>query len=165
MDSSNFSIFARPHNHVLPAETVSLLGRLFLITLFTCCLSPALFGQSYSAIRDLHLPAIDEITPEVIDIKAENWNNHSFNAYRDALVKFPFQLEFTDSIYASPMHHDLVVHLGVQRPKCLKGRLCGYERIGKMAHQHMCAIGQGVFSHHQLLLEQCGTPEHMFCDA
>ncbi|WP_299635522.1 M23 family metallopeptidase [uncultured Tenacibaculum sp.] len=39
----------------------------------------------------------------------ENWNTDKVNAYRDSKVKFPFEISFTDSTYASPIPRKHVI--------------------------------------------------------
>lgn len=39
----------------------------------------------------------------------ENWNTDKVNAYRDSKIKFPFEISFTDSTYASPIPRKHVI--------------------------------------------------------
>ncbi|MEM9680946.1 MAG: M23 family metallopeptidase [Bacteroidota bacterium] len=45
----------------------------------------------------------------VIDIKADHWDTTVYNPYRNTLVKFPVELHFKDSTYASPIKRDKVI--------------------------------------------------------
>lgn len=45
----------------------------------------------------------------IFKIKAEYWDTAIYNPYRNTDVKFPLQLKFTDSTYASPVLHEKVV--------------------------------------------------------
>jgi murein DD-endopeptidase MepM/ murein hydrolase activator NlpD len=44
-----------------------------------------------------------------VDIKSENWDTTVYNPYKDTIVQFPLQLNFTDSTYASPVSHKKVI--------------------------------------------------------
>ena len=56
-------------------------------------------------------------------IKEHNWSNTKFNPYKDVEVKFPVQLNFNDSTYASPIHKAKVVtsRYGWRRGRAHKG--------------------------------------------
>ncbi|NNK69773.1 MAG: peptidoglycan DD-metalloendopeptidase family protein [Flavobacteriaceae bacterium] len=60
---------------------------------------------------------------KVVDIKAENWRNDIYNPYRDAVVKFPFQVYFEDSLYKAPILKDMVItsRFGWRRGRAHKG--------------------------------------------
>ncbi|NNL80774.1 MAG: peptidoglycan DD-metalloendopeptidase family protein [Flavobacteriaceae bacterium] len=60
---------------------------------------------------------------KVVDIKAENWRNDIYNPYRDAVVKFPFQVHFEDSLYKAPILKDMVItsRFGWRRGRAHKG--------------------------------------------
>ncbi|RKE95381.1 peptidoglycan DD-metalloendopeptidase family protein [Ichthyenterobacterium magnum] len=49
----------------------------------------------------------DTIIP--LDIKAENWKNTVYNPYKNLDVKFPVQIKFKDSTYASPITRNKVI--------------------------------------------------------
>lgn len=50
---------------------------------------------------------LDSFTP--IDIKSEHWEHNVYNPFKNEVVKFPLQLEFKDSTYASPIGKNKVV--------------------------------------------------------
>jgi len=64
----------------------------------------------------------DSLIPE-LNIKGDYWSNTEFNPYKDVEVKFPLQLNFNDSTYASPIHKDKVVtsRYGWRRGRAHKG--------------------------------------------
>jgi len=102
--------------------------RLIITSLLVLFLSTHANGQEESLIQELKLtpttslrkgeplkeliipiamPTSDSIIP--IDIKNDHWITDVFNPYKDALVKFPLQITFDDSLYASPIAKDKVV--------------------------------------------------------
>ena len=64
----------------------------------------------------------DSLLPE-FNIKEHNWSNAEFNPYKDVEVKFPLQLNFNDSTFASPIHKDKVItsRYGWRRGRAHKG--------------------------------------------
>ena len=46
---------------------------------------------------------------EIVDIKSEYWDTKVYNPYKDAVIKYPIQIKFEDSIYSSPVLRDMVV--------------------------------------------------------
>lgn len=42
-------------------------------------------------------------------VMSENWDTKKFNPYKEQLKKYPFQIEFTDSTYASPIERKKVI--------------------------------------------------------
>lgn len=44
-----------------------------------------------------------------VDVKAEYWDTTVYNPYKDIVVEFPLQIEFSDSTYASPVPHKKVI--------------------------------------------------------
>jgi len=85
-------------------------------------LSLSVYGQKTS-----HLKIVDQLDFEVIkrvdttetivnldsfttiDIKSEHWEHNVYNPFKNEVVKFPLQLEFKDSTYASPIGKNKVV--------------------------------------------------------
>jgi len=45
----------------------------------------------------------------VIDIKSDHWNTVVYNPYKNTSVQFPLKLQFTDSMYASPISRKKVI--------------------------------------------------------
>lgn len=64
---------------------------------------------------------LDTIAP--IDIKAEYWEHNVYNPFKNEVVKFPLQLEFKDTTYASPIGRNKVVtsRYGWRRGRAHKG--------------------------------------------
>jgi len=62
-------------------------------------------------------------TLTTIDIKKDNWDNTIYNPYKGITVKFPFQIQFKDSNYSSPIKIDKVVtsRYGWRRGRAHKG--------------------------------------------
>lgn len=58
-----------------------------------------------------------------VDITIENWDTINFDPYRYEIKKYPFNIQFTDSIYASPIEGVKVVtsHYGWRRGRPHKG--------------------------------------------
>ncbi|WP_299116810.1 M23 family metallopeptidase [uncultured Winogradskyella sp.] len=52
---------------------------------------------------------LDSAVNDSIDIKAEFWDTVNFNPYRNEVVKFPLQITFKDSNYASPITKNKVI--------------------------------------------------------
>lgn len=92
---------------------------LFKYLLFVLSLS--VYGQKAS-----HLKIVDQLDFEVIkktdsteaivkldttvpDIKSEHWEHNVYNPFKNEVVRFPLQLEFKDTIYASPISRSKVV--------------------------------------------------------
>lgn len=69
--------------------------------------NPTFYNKSVLT-NEIEIPIQSE-QETVIDIKAEYWNTTIYNPYRNATVKFPLQLKFTDSTYSSPVLHEKVV--------------------------------------------------------
>ena len=69
--------------------------------------NPTFYNKSVLT-NEIEIPIQSE-QDTVIDIKAEYWNTTIYNPYRNATVKFPLQLKFTDSTYSSPVLHEKVV--------------------------------------------------------
>ena len=59
----------------------------------------------------------------IIDIKADYWDNTEYNPYKDVELKFPFKIQFDDSSYTSPISIGKVVtsRYGWRRGKGHKG--------------------------------------------
>lgn len=51
----------------------------------------------------------DSIQNSNIDVTSEFWDKINFNPYRNEIVKFPFQIKFNDSIFASPIKKNKVI--------------------------------------------------------
>ena len=73
-------------------------------------LQPIKLNKS-NRINLVEIPLIskDEVEPVSIDIMGSYWDNTNHNPYRESLQKFPLELVFTDSTYASPVSHTKVV--------------------------------------------------------
>lgn len=58
-------------------------------------------------IQEIHIPLInsDTLIKKQVDVKATHWDTIAFNPYTDFVIKFPFKIEFNDSVYASPLHN------------------------------------------------------------
>ncbi|WP_299122971.1 M23 family metallopeptidase [uncultured Winogradskyella sp.] len=52
--------------------------------------------------------SITELDP-LINIKLDHWDTAVYNPYRNTLVQFPLQIEFTDSTFSSPVSHKKVI--------------------------------------------------------
>lgn len=69
--------------------------------------------QSIKLNRGLVIEAIEiplaTKKEQVIDIKADYWDNTLYNPYADTIQQFPLELNFTDTTYASPVPHTKVV--------------------------------------------------------
>ncbi|WP_299100007.1 peptidoglycan DD-metalloendopeptidase family protein [uncultured Winogradskyella sp.] len=65
----------------------------------------------------IEIPLIVKPTKPVVDIKADHWDNTDHHPYHDFGQKFPLELFFTDSTYASPVSHKKVItsHYGWRR--------------------------------------------------
>jgi murein DD-endopeptidase MepM/ murein hydrolase activator NlpD len=66
------------------------------------------------SIEEIEIPLVttlDSVTTlkSVVDIKSENWDTTVYNPFRDTVVQFPIQLNFTDSTFASPVSHKKVI--------------------------------------------------------
>ncbi len=64
--------------------------------------------------EEIEIPMVttlDSVTKlnAVVDIKSEHWDTTIYNPYRNTVVQFPLQLNFTDSTYASPVSHKKVI--------------------------------------------------------
>lgn len=99
------------------------------------------YSQELNPITEINLAAVDSLINEIndveeadsslveidsipaIDIKKEYWDNHKFNPYKEVTVKFPVQLIFDDSSYASPISKNKVVtsRYGWRRGRAHKG--------------------------------------------
>ncbi len=65
-------------------------------------------------IEDIEIPMVttlDSVTElnSGVDIKSEHWDTTVYNPYKETVVQFPLQLNFTDSTYASPVSHKKVI--------------------------------------------------------
>jgi len=72
---------------------------------------PTVDGKSF-IIKEVEFPSESSASSEeneVIDIKAEYWDNTVYNPYRNVVTEFPMELTFTDSTYSSPVSHPKVV--------------------------------------------------------
>lgn len=106
------------------------------IVLFACFLSvfQTINSQNITIIKQkldsiARFYAQDAITNQLAiespkaDITIEHWDTINFNPYRNDLKKYPFQIQFTDSTYASPIEGKKVVtsHYGWRRGRPHKG--------------------------------------------
>ena len=66
----------------------------------------SLFDKS-EQIKEVEIPLVT--SGALPDIKAEFWDTTVYNPYKDIEVKFPLQLKFTDTTYASPVAHKKVI--------------------------------------------------------
>ena len=57
------------------------------------------------------------------DITSTFWDTTNYNPYKNEIVKYPFQITFTDSVFASPVKHKKVVtsHYGWRRGRPHRG--------------------------------------------
>ena len=64
-----------------------------------------------STIHSLLHPAdfVDNLEAVKKNVYEENWSTRSFNPFKDVEVKYPFQVKFTDSTYASPIMRKKVI--------------------------------------------------------
>lgn len=60
-------------------------------------------------INSVTIPLISKPETASIDIKSEFWDNTNHNPYREAIQKYPLEIEFIDSTFASPVPHTKVV--------------------------------------------------------
>ncbi|NRD20070.1 peptidoglycan DD-metalloendopeptidase family protein [Winogradskyella eckloniae] len=61
-------------------------------------------------IDTIEIPLIVKPTKTpVVDIKAAFWDNINHNPYQNSIQKFPLELSFSDSTYASPVLHKKVI--------------------------------------------------------
>lgn len=93
----------------------------FLVTLLICFVSFQSLGQSAKSIPNLNsitdfIEANDSIaehtaatTAAKLDIKARHWSTTKYNPFKEEIVEFPIQIKFEDSLYRSPVLHDMVV--------------------------------------------------------
>ena len=65
---------------------------------------PSLKGEIMQAL-EIPLSLKDSLP----DIKSEYWDTTVFNPYKEALVKFPLQITFSDSVYTSPITRKKVI--------------------------------------------------------
>jgi murein DD-endopeptidase MepM/ murein hydrolase activator NlpD len=107
-------------------KVISLIYLLF-ISLTLSSQNIEVIRKNLDSITSLY--AKDTITSQIIvllpkvDIKAENWDTISFDPYRNQLKKQPFQIQFKDSVYASPVKGKKVItsHYGWRRGRPHKG--------------------------------------------
>jgi len=61
--------------------------------------------------EEIEIPVIteDSITIVPVDIKSDYWDNTLYNPYKNTVTEFPLQINFTDSVYASPVPHKKVI--------------------------------------------------------
>ncbi|WP_179351868.1 peptidoglycan DD-metalloendopeptidase family protein [Winogradskyella vidalii] len=76
---------------------------------------PNIKYQRGLANKTIEIPLVK--VSQKIDIKAENWDNTTYNPYLNTTQKFPIALNFTDSTFASPVSHTKVItsHYGWRR--------------------------------------------------
>lgn len=80
------------------------------------------FGNVVS--DEVIIPIIDSTeTKPKVDITSEFWDTVNYNPYRNEIIKFPFKINFKDSVYASPVKHEMVVtsHYGWRHGRPHKG--------------------------------------------
>ncbi len=112
-----------------------------LLFAFTLCAAFSFAqGQDYHpnniSEQSIRIPSLSKTTPEEfvvhssfvkaensVDIKGYNWNTQVFNAFKEELVRFPVQLKFDDTFYASPILKDMVItsRFGWRRGRPHKG--------------------------------------------
>lgn len=68
---------------------------------------PSAKFQRGMATETIEIPLVKNV--QKINIKAENWDNTTYNPYRNSIQQFPLALNFTDSTYASPVTHTKVI--------------------------------------------------------
>ncbi|MDO1500588.1 M23 family metallopeptidase [Winogradskyella maritima] len=59
--------------------------------------------------NDVIIPIVETDTVPVIDIKSEHWDTTVYNPYKNDLNKFPLQITFKDTTYASPIKKKKVI--------------------------------------------------------
>lgn len=61
--------------------------------------------------QEIEIPLVSEKNQEKLafDIKNEHWDTTIYNPYKDISVSYPFQLNFEDSIYHSPVKRQKVI--------------------------------------------------------
>ncbi|GGI57469.1 peptidoglycan DD-metalloendopeptidase family protein [Winogradskyella haliclonae] len=61
--------------------------------------------------QEIIIPIVDSdtIKKNIVDIKTEFWDTVNYNPYRNEVVKFPLQITFKDSNYASPIAKNKVI--------------------------------------------------------
>ncbi len=63
-------------------------------------------------IEEIEIPIIskqDSIIIPIIDIKSEYWDTTVYNPYKNTITEYPIEINFKDSIYASPVAHKKVI--------------------------------------------------------
>ncbi len=71
---------------------------------------PVLNFKNVSLTKEVVIPIISKKdTTKLIDIKSDYWETNVYNPYRNVLVKFPLELNFSDSTYSSPVPHKKVI--------------------------------------------------------
>ncbi len=60
-------------------------------------------------LNGIVISVLDNDTPVEPDIKADFWINNAYNPYKDEVVRYPFRLQFEDSIYNPPILKDMVI--------------------------------------------------------
>jgi len=62
-------------------------------------------------IEEIEIPVKtkDSVIIVPIDIKSEYWDSTVYNPYRNTVTKFPLEIKFKDSLYASPVAHKKVI--------------------------------------------------------
>lgn len=66
------------------------------------------YPKNYNSFTDSAILG-DNLEAENIEAYSTKWDNQSFNPYWDEHLTFPFQLEFQDEDFASPIHRKMVV--------------------------------------------------------
>ncbi|MBT8270724.1 MAG: peptidoglycan DD-metalloendopeptidase family protein [Bacteroidia bacterium] len=117
--------------------------RLFIkslvLILFSCAayaqglsnLTPENFKLEFhneSFIKGLPIAAFEfidnsSLTVDTVDITSEFWDTNVYNPYKEAIIKYPFQIQFEDSTYSAPILKDIVVtsRYGWRRGRAHKG--------------------------------------------
>ena len=77
----------------------------------------------FDILEDSTLQKTTTDTLAIVDIKADYWDNTVYNPYKETNIKFPLQLRFKDSNYASPIRINKVItsRYGWRRGRAHKG--------------------------------------------
>ncbi|WP_248722920.1 M23 family metallopeptidase [Seonamhaeicola sp. ML3] len=67
------------------------------------------FTKAFENIQIASYTPDDSLVTTQPDIKADYWDNTVYSPYKNAVLEFPFQIKFRDSLYHAPIHKDKVV--------------------------------------------------------
>ena len=77
-----------------------------------------------SAVTEISIPIKNSIiTKKTNNITTAHWDTVNYNPYKNSITSFPFKIEFSDSTYAAPIKHQILLtsHYGWRRGRPHKG--------------------------------------------